>query len=72
MRLDETALNYSDNMFLILKDHWPSTTQSSYYIELRPTIHNFQYESGLNLLKEHDQFVLQSFQIQLGVGKNIF
>jgi hypothetical protein len=43
-----------------------------YYVELRPTIHNFQYESGLGRLKEHDQFVLQSFQIQLGVGKNIF
>ena len=40
MRLDETALNYSDNMFLILKDHWPSTTQSSYYIELRPNDEN--------------------------------
>ena len=43
-----------------------------YYLELRPTFHNFQYESGLDRLKEHDQFVLQSFQIQLGVGKNIF
>ena len=46
--------------------------KSFYYLELRPTFHNFQYESGLDLLKEHDQFVLQSFQIQLGVGKNIF
>ncbi len=43
-----------------------------YYVELRPTFHNFQYESGLDRLKEHDQFLLQSFQIQLGVGKNIF
>ena len=46
--------------------------KSFYYVELRPTFHNFQYESGLGRLKEHDQFVLQSFQIQLGVGKNIF
>ena len=46
--------------------------KSFYYVELRPTFHNFQYESGLDRLKEHDQFVLQSFQIQLGVGKNIF
>jgi hypothetical protein len=46
--------------------------KSFYYIELRPTFHNFQYESGLDRLKEHDQFVLQSFQIQLGIGKNIF
>ena len=43
-----------------------------YYVELRPTFHNFKYESGLGRLKEHDQFVLESFQIQLGVGKNIF
>jgi len=43
-----------------------------YYVELRPTFHNFKYESGSGRLKEHDQFVLQSFQIQLGVGKNIF
>ena len=43
-----------------------------YYVALRPTFHNFKYESGLGRLKEHDQFVLQSFQIQLGVGKNIF
>ena len=46
--------------------------KSFYYVELRPTFHNFQYESGSGRLKEHDQFVLQSFQIQLGVGKNIF
>ena len=46
--------------------------KSFYYVELRPTFHNFQYESGLDRLKEHDQFVLQSFQIQLGVGKNVF
>jgi hypothetical protein len=46
--------------------------KSFYYVELRPTFHNFQYESGLDRLKEHDQFVLQSFQVQLGVGKNIF
>ena len=43
-----------------------------YYVELRPTFHNFKYESGSGRLKEHDQFVLESFQIQLGVGKNIF
>ena len=46
--------------------------KSFYYVELSPTFHNFQYESGLDRLKEHDQFVLQSFQVQLGVGKNIF
>jgi len=46
--------------------------KSFYYVELRPTFHNFQYESGLDRLKEHDHFVLQSFQIQLGVGMNIF
>ena len=43
-----------------------------YYVELRPTFHNFKYKSGSGQLKEHDQFVLESFQIQLGVGKNIF
>jgi hypothetical protein len=46
--------------------------KSFYYVEFRPTIHNFEYDSGSGSLKEHDQFVLQSFQIQLGVGKNIF
>jgi hypothetical protein len=46
--------------------------KSFYYVELRPTFHNFQYESGLGRLKGHDQFVLRSFQMQLGVGKNIF
>ena len=46
--------------------------KSFYYVEFRPTIHNFEYSSGSGRLKEHDQFILQSFQIQLGIGKNLF
>jgi hypothetical protein len=46
--------------------------KSFYYVEFRPTIHNFEYDSGSGRLKEHDQFVLQSFQIQIGIGKSIF
>ena len=69
LALDEMELNWGYHGmvgFRYLREKY------FYYVELRPTIHNFQYESGLGLLREHDQFILQLFQIQLGVGKNIF
>jgi hypothetical protein len=69
LALDEMELNWGYHGMVVFRY---MREKYFYYVELRPTIHNFQYESGLNLLKEHDQFVLQSFQIQLGVGKNIF
>ena len=69
LALDEMELNWGYHGIVGFRY---MREKSFYYVELRPTFHNFQYESGLNLLKEHDQFVLQSFQIQLGVGKNIF
>jgi hypothetical protein len=69
LALDEMELNWGYHAmvgFRYMREKY------FYYVELRPTFHNFQYESGSGRLKEHDQFVLQSFQIQLGVGKNIF
>ena len=69
LALDEMELNWGYHGMVGFRY---MREKSFYYVELRPTIHNFQYESGLGRLKEHDQFVLQSFQIQLGVGKNIF
>ena len=69
LALDEMELNWGYHAmvgFRYMREKY------FYYVELRPTLHNFQYESGSGRLKEHDQFVLQSFQIQLGVGKNIF
>ena len=69
LALDEMELNWGYHGMVGFRY---MREKSFYYVELRPTFHNFQYESGLDRLKEHDQFVLQSFQIQLGVGKNIF
>ena len=69
LALDEMELNWGYHGMVGFRY---MREKSFYYVELRPTIHNFQYESGLGRLKEHDQFVLRSFQIQLGVGKNIF
>ena len=69
LALDEMELNWGYHGMVGFRY---MREKSFYYVELRPTFHNFQYESGLGRLKEHDQFVLQSFQIQLGVGKNIF
>ena len=69
LALDEMELNWGYHAmvgFRYMREKY------FYYVELRPTLHNFKYESGSGRLKEHDQFVLQSFQIQLGVGKNIF
>ncbi len=47
-------------------------SNSFYYLELRPTFHNFEYNSGSGKLSEVDRFVLQSFQFQIGIGKNLF
>jgi len=47
-------------------------SESFYYLEFRPTFHNFQYNSGTGLLEENDQFMLQSFQFQFGIGTSIF
>jgi hypothetical protein len=69
LALDEMELNWGYHGMVGFRY---MREKSFYYVELRPTFHNFQYESGLGRLKEHDQFVLQSFQVQLGVGKNIF
>ena len=69
LALDEMELNWGYHGMVGFRY---MREKSFYYVELRPTFHNFQYESGLDRLKEHDQFVLQSFQVQLGVGKNIF
>ena len=69
LALDEMELNWGYHGMVGFRY---MREKSFYYVELRPTFHNFQYESGSGGLKEHDQFVLQSFQIQLGVGKNIF
>jgi len=69
LALDEMELNWGYHGMVGFRY---MREKSFYYVELRPTFHNFQYESGSGRLKEHDQFVLQSFQIQLGVGKNIF
>jgi len=69
LALDEMELNWGYHGMVGFRY---MREKSFYYVELRPTFHNFQYESGSHRLKEHDQFVLQSFQIQLGVGKNIF
>jgi len=69
LALDEMELNWGYHGMVGFRY---MREKSFYYLELRPTFHNFQYESGLDRLKEHDQFVLQSFQIQLGVGKSIF
>ena len=69
LALDEMELNWGYHGMVGFRY---MREKSFYYVELRPTIHNFQYESGLGRLKEHDEFELQSFQIQLGVGKNIF
>ena len=69
LALDEMELNWGYHGMVGFRY---MREKSFYYVELRPTFHNFQYESGSRRLKEHDQFVLQSFQIQLGVGKNIF
>jgi hypothetical protein len=69
LALDEMELNWGYHGMVGFRY---MREKSFYYVELRPTFHNFQYESGLGRLREHDQFVLQSFQIQLGVGKNIF
>ena len=69
LALDEMELNWGYHGMVGFRY---MREKSFYYVELRPTFHNFLYESGLGRLKEHDQFVLQSFQIQLGVGKNIF
>jgi len=69
LALDEMELNWGYHGMVGFRY---MREKSFYYVELRPTFHNFKYESGLGRLKEHDQFVLQSFQIQLGVGKNIF
>jgi hypothetical protein len=69
LALDEMELNWGYHGMVGFRY---MREKSFYYVELRPTFQNFKYESGLDRLKEHDQFVLQSFQIQLGVGKNIF
>ena len=69
LALDEMELNWGYHGMVGFRY---MREKSFYYVELRPTFHNFQYESGSGRLKEHDQFVLRSFQIQLGVGKNIF
>ena len=69
LALDEMELNWGYHGMVGFRY---MREKSFYYVELRPTFHNFQYESGLGRLKEHDEFVLRSFQIQLGVGKNIF
>ena len=69
LALDEMELNFGYHGMVGFRY---MREKSFYYVELRPTFHNFQYESGSGRLREHDQFVLQSFQVQLGVGKNIF
>ena len=45
---------------------------SFYYLEFRPTLHSFDIESGSQGNRSNDTFKLQSFQIQLGIGKSIF
>ena len=49
-----------------MKDH------SFFYMELRPTVHSFDIESGTSNNRSNDTFKLESFQIQFGIGTSIF
>ena len=67
--LDDMSFNWGYHLitgFRYLK------SDSFYYLELRPTFHNYKYNSGSGKLTEVDQFLLQSVQFQIGIGKNLF
>ena len=45
---------------------------SFYYLELRPTLHSFDIESGTSDNRSNDTFNLESFQVQIGIGQSLF
>ena len=69
LALDEMGLSYGAHAFLGFRH---VKENLFYYLEIRPTIHKFELESGTNENKSKDKFDLELVQFQLGIGRNIF
>ena len=69
LALDEMDWNYAVHSFLGFRY---MSDDSFYYLELRPSVNRFKLESGSSPNKSKDSFNLESFQFQLGIGRNIF
>ena len=69
LALDEMGLSYGAHAFFGLRH---MKENFFYYVEIRPTIHKFELESGTRENKSKDQFDLESIQFQIGIGRNIF
>jgi len=69
LALDEMDWNYGVHSFLGFRY---MSDNSFYYLELRPSVNRFKLESGSSPNKSKDSFNLESFQFQLGIGRNIF
>ena len=69
LALDEMGLSYGVHAFFGFR-HMKENL--FYYIEIRPTIHKFELESGTRGNKSKDKFDLELIQFQLGIGRNIF
>ncbi len=69
LALDEMSLSYGLHAFIgfryIKKNLF-------YYLEMRPTKHKFNLESGTGENKSKDKFDLELVQFQIGIGRNIF
>ncbi len=69
LALDEMGLSYGVHAFFGLRY---MKENLFYYLEIRPSIHNFELESGSIGNKSKDKFDLQLIQFQFGIGQNIF
>ena len=69
LALDEMGLSYGAHAFFGLRH---MKENFFYYVEIRPTIHKFELESGTRENKSKDRFDLESIQFQIGIGRNIF
>ena len=70
LALDEMGLNFGGQIFFGFRFMKES---SFYYIEVRPTLHKFELESGsTDENASVDKFNLKSAQFQFGIGRDIF
>ena len=69
LALDEMGFSYGVHAFVGFRH---VKENLFYYLEIRPTIHNFELESGSGGNMSKDKFSLELTQFQIGIGRNIF
>ena len=70
LALDEMGINYGGQIFCGFRFMMEN---SFYYLEIRPSVHRFELESGsTNENASRDKFDLRSAQFQFGIGRDIF